>query len=53
MLILQDAHFQLIQKVDVVPTNPIDLSLREVIIATCISGRRRVSRMASGTITGH
>ena len=53
LLILQEAHFQMIQKVDVVPTNPIDLSLRDGIIATCISERKRVSRMANDTITGH
>jgi len=50
---LQESHFQMIQKVDVVPTNPIDLSLRSGIIAPCISERRPVSRMANDTITGH
>ena len=43
----------MIQKVNVVPTNPIDLSLRNGIIAICISERKRVSRMVNDTITGH
>ena len=43
----------MIQKVDVVPTNPIDLSLLDGTIATCISERKSVSRMANVAITGH
>jgi hypothetical protein len=41
----------MIQKVDVVPTNPNELSLGDDIIATCISERKRVSRMANDTIS--
>ena len=42
----------MIQKPDVVPTNPIDMTCKEGIMAAYISGKRHVSKMANVMIIG-